>query len=268
MNLERIQITAAEIAREAGALLRRAVHEVKEIETKSSAIDLVTQYDAESEEMIIGRLRAAFPEHNHFAEEGDYAAVSRDELTWYIDPIDGTNNFAHGLPCFVVSLALYHGMEPLVAVIYEPMRDELFQATAGGGALLVTGGLEQRKIQVSETAELVGSLLASGFPYDRHSSDEDNLAQFGAFLKRVQGLRRMGSAALDLAYVAAGRLDGYWEYKLNSWDVAAGVLLVQEAGGLVSTMDGAPFQLTPRVDLIASNGQIHGAMVAVLEGAG
>jgi myo-inositol-1(or 4)-monophosphatase len=260
--------TAMAISGEAGALLREGYGAVRERATKSSAIDLVTEYDHQAEALIAGRLRAAFPGHLVLGEEGTRdeaaAAGSGDTPTWIVDPIDGTNNFSHAFPVFAVSLALWQGNEPLVGVLADPLRGETFHAVRGQGAWLVSGTKAPRRLQTSAAATLVESLLATGFPYDRHTSAQDNLAEFGAFLKRAQGLRRCGAAALDLAYVAAGRLDGYWEYKLSSWDVAAGVLLVQEAGGTVTTMDGRPFQLAPSVDLIASNGRIHGAMRDVI----
>ncbi len=260
--------TALAIAADAGALLRQGYGAVRERATKSSAVDLVTEYDVQAEALIVDRLRAAFPDHLVLGEEGTHdalaAAGSGDTPTWMVDPIDGTTNFSHAFPVFAVSLALWQGNEPLVGVLADPLRDETFYAVRDEGAWLASGSKAPRRLQTSTAATLVESLLATGFPYDRHTSEHDNLAEFGAFLKRAQGLRRCGAAALDLAYVAAGRLDGYWEYKLNSWDVAAGVMLVQEAGGTVTMIDGGPFRLAPRVDLIASNGQIHEAMQAVI----
>lgn len=268
LDTETILHTALDISAEAGALLHQGYGAVRERATKSSAIDLVTEFDHQAEALIISRLRAAFPGHLVLGEEGtrDEAAVagSGDVPTWIVDPIDGTNNFSHAFPVFAVSLALWQGKNPLVGVLADPLRDETFYAVRDQGAWLASGRQAPRRLQTSAATTLVESLLATGFPYDRHTSDQDNLAEFGAFLKRAQGLRRCGAAALDLAYVAAGRLDGYWEYKLSSWDVAAGVLLVQEAGGEVTMMDGQPFQLAPTVDLIASNGKIHAAMRAVI----
>lgn len=267
-ELEMILNRALAIAAEAGALLRQGYGTVRRRATKSSAIDLVTEYDQEAEALIISRLRAAFPDHLVLGEEGtrDEAAVagSGETPTWIVDPIDGTSNFSHAFPVFAVSLALWRGNEPLVGVLADPLREETFYAIRDRGAWLASNGKAPRRLQTSGATTLVESLLATGFPYDRHTSDHDNLVEFGAFLKRAQGLRRCGAAALDLAYVAAGRLDGYWEYKLSSWDVAAGVLLVQEAGGVVTAIDGGPFRLAPRVDLIASNGRIHEAMQAVI----
>ncbi len=251
-----------DVARQAGALLRQGYGQKKEIARKSSAVDWVTQFDTEAEKIILERLQAAFPDHQIVAEEsGDNHNDSA--FVWYVDPLDGTTNFAHGFPVFCVSIALYQGKTPRVGVIYDPLRDECFYAARGEGAFLQSNGHKAR-LMVSEQAELVSSLLATGFPYDRHHSDHDNIAQARAFLKQVQGLRRAGAAALDLAYVAAGRLDGYWEYKLSSWDIAAGVLLVQEAGGRVTQMNGRPFELVPRPSLVVSNGRIHPHMLQTL----
>ena len=259
--------TAMTIALEAGALLREGYGQVRNLTMKSSDIDPVTEYDHASEALITGRLRDAFPDHLVLGEEGTQDEAARagvgDTPTWIVDPLDGTVNFSNTYPVFAVSLGLWQGNEPLAGVVYDPLRDECFHARRGGGAWLATGG-QRRPLAASSATELLNSLLATGFPYDRHTSELDNVAQFAAFLKRSRGLRRSGSAALDLAYVAAGRLDGYWEYKLSSWDVAAGVLLVREAGGSVATMDGGPFQISRMVDLIASNCHIHQAMQDVL----
>ena len=270
MNNNDHKNTAISIAREAGALLREGYRQTKEISSKSTDIDLVTQYDTRAEELIVGRLRDAFPRDAIVGEEGQYSNNPNGSgRTWFVDPLDGTVNFAHGFPVFAVSLALYSGDRPLLAVIYDPLRDECFHAAAGKGAFLSASGAagDDQSLQVSQGTELASSLLATGFPYDKHHSAQDNLAQFGAFLKRTRGIRRAGSAALDIAYVAAGRVDGYWEYKLSSWDVAAGVLLVQEAGGRISAVDGGPFGLMPEQKnaLVASNGRIHEEIVGLLE---
>lgn len=263
MNLQNTLGIAVEIARAAGALLRRVPEQELAIERKSSQLDLVTAYDRAAEALIVEQLQAAFPDHAIMAEESGQVEEGSGRYTWYIDPLDGTTNFAHGFPVYCVSLALYEGQLPLVGVIYDPTRDECFGAVAGEGAWLASAG-GTAVIRVSREMVLGSSLLATGYPYDVHSSEVDNIAETAAFLKRARGLRRAGAAALDLAYVAAGRLDGYWEYKLNSWDVAAGVLLVLEAGGEVTLIDGRPFQLAPKVNLIASNGRIHAEMVNVL----
>jgi myo-inositol-1(or 4)-monophosphatase len=263
MNLKPILATGIDIAREAGALLRDGLGQGLSIQEKGTAVDWVTQFDEQAEALIVSRLQTAFPDHGLVAEEGS-RANGDSPLTWYIDPLDGTNNFAHGLPVFCVSLALFEGNRPLVGIIYDPMRDECFSGASGLGATLTTAD-RTTPLQVSGATQLVHSLLATGFPYDRHTTKIDNVEPLLRFLKRVQGIRRAGSAALDMAYVAAGRLDGYWEYKLNSWDIAAGVLLVQEAGGQVTLIDGTPFSLSDSISLMASNGRIHPLMLDVLQ---
>lgn len=268
MTIAETRQIAMNIALEAGDLLREGFHQAKQINAKSSAIDLVTQYDTEAESLIVNRLRRAFPHDAILGEEGGRQSQNGNaQRLWLVDPLDGTINFAHGFPVFAVSLALYEGDRPLVGVVYDPMRDECFHAAAGHGAFLSTAADDPQPLRVSHSDELVNSLLATGFPYDRHSSELDNVAQFTAFLKRAQGIRRAGAAALDVAYVAAGRLDGYWEFKLGSWDIAAAILLVQEAGGYTSAMDGSPFVLHPTQHnrLVASNGLIHHEIVSLLQ---
>ncbi len=267
MDLFRAHDVAVEAAEAAGVLLRRGLFEQKVVSRKSSAVDLLTQHDQAAEAVIVDKLKASFPSHRLITEEGSPDGKQSNNpgssYTWYIDPLDGTNNFAHGYPVFCVSIALYENNRPLLGVITDPNRDERFSAIAGNGAYLSTNR-KQVRLQVSQTETLLDSLLATGFPYDRHSNHENNVAQMGAFLKKAQGIRRGGAAALDMAYVAAGRLDGYWEFKLSSWDIAAGVCLVLEAGGRVSGMDGQPWIPKTKVSVIASNGRIHPAMMAVL----
>lgn len=262
MDLQAVCETAVEIARAAGALLRDGQDAHKLEEHKSSAIDLVTEYDGASEQLIVAGLRAAFPEHGIVGEEGA-AQAAAEQLCWYVDPLDGTVNYAHGLPIYAVSLGLWDGARPLVGVVYNPALEHLFTAVAGVGSWLQQGE-RRRPLRVSSRDRLLTALLGTGFPYDRHTSPHDNVAQMAAFLKQAQGIRRAGAAALDLCYVAAGWLDGYWEFKLHSWDVAAGALIVQEAGGRVSRPDGAPLVLDDRIDLVASNGRIHAEMLRVL----
>jgi myo-inositol-1(or 4)-monophosphatase len=267
MNLEQALEDTIVIASEAAALLRRGFGEVKRVSIKSSSTDLVTEYDLAAEQLILAGLAERFPGHTWVAEEGGAQPNGSSRFTWYIDPLDGTNNFAHGYPVFCVSMALYEGDQPLLAVVLDPLREECFSAIAGRGAYLRIGQGAAKALQVSAAGALDQSLLATGFPYDRHTSAHDNMAQFAAFLKRAQGLRRAGSAALDLANVAAGRLDGFWEFKLSRWDVAAGILLVQEAGGLVTDMAGRPVSMIDRqVHLVAANERLHPQMLAVLEG--
>lgn len=262
MNFDSILDTTIDIALAAGAILRDGFGHVAHVSEKSSAGDWVTEYDIAAETTILEGLTAAFPDHHIVSEESGTNHVG-SLFSWYIDPLDGTNNFAHGLPHFCTSLALYEGAAPLLGVIYDPLKDELFTAVAGQGAFLTRGGRRTR-LQVSQTARLDHSLVATGFPYDKHISPQDNTREASAFLKRVQGLRRMGSAALDMAYVAAARFHGYWEFKLNSWDIAAGALLVTEAGGLITGMTGESIAIAPKVNLVVSNGRLHTDMLAIL----
>jgi myo-inositol-1(or 4)-monophosphatase len=252
---------AAEIAREAGALLRGFYERGVETEYKGD-VDLVTEADRASEALIKARLAAAFPEHGIYGEEGTRERMG-GEYRWYVDPLDGTTNFAHGFPAFCVVLGCERRPpgtaddadgEMVAGVIYDPLRDELFTAERGKGAWL-----NGRAIRVSKTARLQESLTATGFPSrKRHASV--NIHFYQEFTLRSHGVRRAGSAALDLAYVACGRLDGFWEFNLNPWDTSAGVLLVEEAGGTVTHFDGGRFTLDSR-ETLATNGLIAGEMV-------
>lgn len=263
MDVKNVLTFAANVAQEAGALLLEGFYSAKEVTHKSSTVDLVTQYDTAAETLIVERIAAMFPEHGLIGEEGS-ARIGSSDFHWIIDPLDGTTNFSHGFPVWCISIALYKGERPYLAVIYDPTRDELFQAVAGAGATLIGRNGHKFKLGVSTTENLNTALLATGFPYDRHTSNIDNTMEVRAFVKRVQGIRRAGSAALDLCYVAAGRLDGYWEYKLQPWDVAAGMLIVQEAGGTLSDFEGKPPGLEKQMSLLGSNGRIHQAMLDVL----
>ncbi len=253
---------AKEIALEAAELLRQGQLKGFSLDTKSTSIDLVTEYDELAEKLIVERLRQSFPEHGIVAEEGSSAAGSGEEdYRWYVDPLDGTNNFAHRIPQFAVSMGLFKGDRPELAVVADPMRGELFWAQRGKGAFL-----NGERLKVSEAATVDRAVLATGFPYDRHHDSVDNFAQLQAFLKRCQGLRRFGACSLDLSWVAAGRLDGFWEFKLAAWDIAAGLLLVEEAGGRVSRIDGSPIGFpTKKNHVVLSNGQIHQEMLEILK---
>ena len=228
---------------------------------KQSASDLVTESDLAVERAVVGRLRAAFPGDAIVGEEGtaDVAGAGR---AWYVDPIDGTTNFAHGLPFFCLSIGLQDEGGPALGLIDAPALGWRFTATRGGGAFLRMGG-ETRRLAVSRTARLDEALLATGFPYDLRTSPEDNLAEFAHLQRVAQAVRRVGAAALDLAMVAAGWLDGYWEQKLKPWDLVAGVVLVAEAGGRVSGYGGEPLDIG-RGRLVASNGAIHDELVGAL----
>ncbi|MEM9195737.1 MAG: inositol monophosphatase family protein, partial [Myxococcota bacterium] len=228
-----------------------------EVSTKGSSIDLLTKYDLAAEEILRARLVDAFPEHGIVGEEGD--KVVR-ELTWYIDPIDGTTNYAHGHPFFCVSMGLYRQDHGLVAVIFAPALDVRWTAIRGSGAER-NGEL----CRVSSTEGLGKALGATGFPYDRASKADNNLREFGRFVTRCRGIRRCGSAALDLALVADGTYDFYWEKDLNAWDMCGGALLVEEAGGRLSDYRGRAAD--PRKgQLVASNGYVHDAVLELLGG--
>lgn len=240
----------------AGNYLLEGLNQKKKVDFKGQ-VDLVTVYDRQSEEMIYEELSRAFPDHSFLAEE----AISKDnesDYCWVIDPLDGTTNFAHGLPIFCVSIALSFRNEVVVGVVYDPTRKEMFVASKAGGAYL-----NDHPIRVSETAELDKSLLATGFPYDVRTSPNNNLNHFSHFAVRAQAVRRCGSAALDLCYVACGRFDGFWEMKLKPWDLAAGALIVKEAGGRTTDFYGREFDLSSP-DIVASNGLIHQSMLEII----
>jgi myo-inositol-1(or 4)-monophosphatase len=240
----------------AGALLREHAGGARKISYKG-AINLVTEMDHRAERTIVEIISAAYPDHRILAEEGA-CRESGSEYLWIIDPLDGTTNYAHGYPNFAVSIGLEQRGELAVGVVYDPMRDELFTAERGRGARL-----NARPISVSPSDSLIRSLLATGFPYDRAESKENNLNFFNALIMACQEIRRSGSAALDLCSVAAGRLDGYWELKLHPWDVAAGSLIVREAGGSVTDLSGGPFAVREK-EIVASNGIIHAEFIAFM----
>ena len=244
---------AVEAAREAGDILLAEFARPVKISYKGE-VDIVTQADRRSEQAIVSRLRAHFPKHAIVAEEGG-GAESDSPFRWHVDPLDGTTNFAHGYPCFAVSIGLRGIGKELICpgVIYQPVSRELFTAVKGEGAYL-----NQKKIQVSHIEKLATSLLATGFPSVKRSQNP-NIHYYWDFTLRSHGVRRDGSAALDLAAVACGRFEGFWEFGLHSWDTAAGVLLVREAGGTVTQFDGRPYRLGDR-ELLASNGRVHAEM--------
>ena len=251
--------TAVEIVLRAGdiQMLRR---ESGFTVDKKGTIDLVTEVDLECERMCRSVLAERFPDHDILAEEfgSSPAAGAASRYCWVFDPLDGTTNYAHGLPIFCASLALEIDGRAVVGAIYDPTRRELFTAERGVGAFM--NGMPLR---VSETSVLLDALLVTGFPYDVHAQTEDLVALFGAFLGTARAVRRLGAAALDLCYVAAGRFEGFWEQHLKPWDVSAGALIVEEAGGRVTGMDGSPFD-PAAAHLIASNGHLHDQMLAVV----
>jgi myo-inositol-1(or 4)-monophosphatase len=243
--------TAIEIALEAGKALREELERPPDIAYKGE-YDLVTQADRRSEALIVSRLQKYFPDHSVAAEEGTGKDTGSD-YRWHVDPLDGTTNFAHGYPCFCVSMALAHKNELQLGVVYNPVYEELFAAARGEGAIL-----NGKKIRCSRIDAMKNSLLCTGFPnHDRHS--HPNIHYYWDFTLKSHGVRRDGSAALDLASVAAGRFDGFWEFGLKPWDTAAGVLLVQEAGGAVTDLEGHPYVLGGKT-ILATNGLIHGEM--------
>ncbi|MBI5381910.1 MAG: inositol monophosphatase [Opitutae bacterium] len=257
--------TASTLARGAGEIiLRHFAAPIPIAARKSTRSDVVTAADTEAEAFIVRALLAQFPEHHIVGEEGggQGAPAASAPFHWFVDPIDGTVNFAGKLPHFCTSIALATpDRQPLLAVIYDPTRRELFSAVRGGGA-----HLNGQPLRVSATAELNDAIVCTGFPYDKHTNPDNNLREWAAFLKHIRGERRLGSAALDLAYVAAARLDGYWEKDLKPYDTMAGILLVREAGGTVTDYEGGsnPQQLD-RGRYVASNRLLHEAMLRVLQ---
>jgi myo-inositol-1(or 4)-monophosphatase len=251
---------ASEAAREAGRLLRKNVDERGEVMYKG-VVDLVTPSDRESQDIIFRRLSSEFPDHGFLAEEG-LSRAGTTAFRWIFDPLDGTTNFAHTFPVFCVSIALEREGAIVLGVVYDPTREEMFHAVRGAGAFL-----NGKRIRVSAIPELGEALLATGFPYDVRTSRLNNVKEFNSFIVRAQAIRRCGSAALDLCYVACGRFDGFWELKLNPWDVAAGAIIVEEAGGRMTDFAGGAFDPFGKRAL-GSNGLIHDEMRRVLRDCG
>ncbi|MFV1978386.1 MAG: inositol monophosphatase family protein [Myxococcota bacterium] len=250
---------AERLAREAGRIQREHYEGEFEIHTKSAIIDLVTDVDRACERLIVEAIQTERPGDAILAEEGGGTDHPGAEWRWVIDPLDGTTNYAHGYPRFCVSIGVEHRGAATVGVVYDPLLDELFSAVRGRGAML-----NDRPLQVSAETRLDHAMLSTGFAYDVHRSTDDNLNHFSAFAKTVQAIRRDGSAALNLCYVAAGRLDGFWELKLHPWDVAAGLLIVEEAGGRTSDFSGHQ-SCTSWRETVASNTHLHEAMLEFLQ---
>ncbi|NOY87783.1 MAG: inositol monophosphatase [FCB group bacterium] len=247
---------AMEWAKGAGDILYRGFNQTKQINYKGR-IDPVTQFDLQSERFIISRIEKTFPEYSILAEEGD-TIENNSSFCWVIDPLDGTVNYAHKIPIYTVSIALQYNRQTIVGVVYDPERDELFSAAKGLGAFL-----NRKRIKVSPQKKLERSLLATGFAYNIGTARKNNLGMFARMMKQAQAVRRLGSAALDLCWVATGRFDGFWEYYLHPWDTAAAILMVEEAGGKVSKISGGSYSIFDR-EILASNGHIHLAMREVL----
>lgn len=250
---------ATEAALSAGAVLLHNWGKLETIEEKSRAGDLVTNVDRQAEEVILTILERHFPEHGILAEEAGQIGNQDNDYLWAVDPLDGTTNYAHGYPMSVVSVGLMIEGTPQVGAVYNPFRNELFRATKAGGATL-----NRRPIRVSETDKLSQSLLVTGFAYDRRETSDNNYAEFCYLTHLTQGVRRSGSAALDLTDVACGRLDGYWERGIKPWDIVAGAIVLEEAGGKITAYDQGPFVIESG-RILATNGKIHSYLSQALQ---
>lgn len=263
LNLQETRLIAEEIALSAALVLMDYYEKPLQYTSKTSKVDIVTEADKASEARIVALLQQHFPEHHIVGEEGGGmgAPAENARYFWYVDPLDGTVNFANKIPMFSISLALTdHERRPLVGVVYHPVAREMFSAAIGQGATL-----NQTPLRVSEAPDLINSVVASGFPYSKGVDPDNNVREWAAFVVRTRGTRRMGSAALDMCYVAAGRYDGYWEQKLHPWDYLAGVVCVQEAGGQVTDYTGKQDpSIYQHGRIVASNGLIHQEMIALL----
>jgi myo-inositol-1(or 4)-monophosphatase len=249
---------AIEAARAAGELLLSELAGARRIAFKGAPTNLVTEMDARAEALILGRIRDAFPDDAILAEETG-SARGRSGRRWIVDPLDGTTNYAHGVPLFAVSIALEVDGRVALGVVHDPAHAELYVGERGAGAFV-----NDRTLAVSRTPTLDESLIATGFPYNIRETEDNNLREYAAFSVRAQGVRRLGSAVLYLCWLAAGRVDGYWELRTGPWDVAAGGLFVEEAGGRLTGIDGAPLDID-HPTVLATNGLIHDEMLAVLQ---
>jgi len=255
--MNKIKEIAVEAAREAGLYALGRMGNIEEVQYKRNHNDIVTDVDKHCEKLIIGRIQEEFPAHGILAEESGETAAEAGDFLWIIDPIDGTTNYAHGFPFFCVSIGVMCEGEMKMGVVYDPTRDELFTAEAGKGAFL-----NGKKIRVSSASKVMDSIIGTGFSYDPKRRSEV-LPYFENVIKHAQAIRRAGSAALDLSYVACGRFDGFWEFGLNPWDISAGLLLIQEAGGKISKMSGGPSSIHDK-EIVASNGNIHQELLNIL----
>jgi myo-inositol-1(or 4)-monophosphatase len=252
MNAKELSLFALEIAKGAGEILKKGYRSTFDIQAKGSYHDLVTEYDLKSESYLLSALKKKYPTHATLSEESGHSFLQEAEVTWIIDPLDGTNNFAHGLPIFSVSIAASYKNEIIAGAIVNPITQEAFHTYIQGGSYL-----NEKKIEVSSTKQLDHSFLAVGFPYNIELNPLHCIEQFTRSLHKGMPLRRLGSAAIDLAYVASGRFDGYWETVLSPWDFAAGSLLIKEAGGRMTQIDGSSNTFHTKNSVVASNGLLH-----------
>ena len=263
METKEFKKVAVKAALKAGLYINKNVGRVKQVRYKGE-INVVTNVDKKAEDIIVSEIRKKFPRHAFIAEEKDYGAKKQGsgyhEFKWIIDPLDGTTNFLHGLPVFSVSIALEYRGKILLGVVYDPTRDELFYAEKNKGAFL-----NKKRINVSKIRALKKALLVTGFAYNIKNTGDDNIENFAKFLKLSQAVRRLGSAAIDLCYVACGRFDGFWELNLAPWDTPAGLLMVKEAGGKVTKFDGSKHSIYGK-EILATNSKIHSSMVKILSG--
>lgn len=260
MNFTELTHIATLAALEAGELLLSGFSSPFSVTSKQGRHDLVTEYDLSSQKRIIEKIASRYPNHNFLAEEEGVQGSPSDQVLWIIDPLDGTINFARGIPFFAISIAAAIGSQIVAGVVYSPMTNELFTAEKGGGAFL-----HGKQISVSKEKELRSTVLATGFPYDVEKNPKQCIERFSSFVRKGMPMRRLGAASLDLAYVAAGRFDGFWEVGLQPWDMAAGKLLVEEAGGKVTHYDGSSHKIFGYYPTLATNGYIHAEMVESLK---
>ena len=256
MKEKKFKKIAVNAALKAGSYILKNLGKVKSVRYKGE-INIVTEIDKKAESIIVNTIKKAYPDHNFLAEEKIYKKRNLD-YTWIIDPLDGTTNFLHGFPIFCVSIALQYKDDIILGVVYDPTRDELFYAEKGKGAFL-----NKKKIRVSKTRDLKKSLLATGFAYNKKRVRNNNVTNFFSVMKAAQAVRRAGSAAIDLCYVACGRFDGFWELFLHPWDTAAGILIVEESGGKVTRMDGKDYTIYDK-EILATNSKIHKQVIKVL----
>jgi len=251
--------TAIQAARQGGAILQDFAQKGFTIHSKGQAINLVTEADLHSEKAIIQTIRQAFPDHQILSEEQGLQESPTHPIKWIVDPLDGTTNFAHGFPMYNVSIGVEYQGTCIIGVVYDPTRDELFLGQQSRGATL-----NGKPIHVSATPKLAEALLVTGFAYDIHTATDNNLKEFCAFTLRARGMRRTGTAAIDLCYIASGRLDGFWELQLNPWDTAAGKVIVEEAGGKITNYLGEPYSIYGKT-ILTTNSLIHSEMIEVIK---